>query len=166
MRLLMKLLRGNPRTIAGAVYGTIVVLAVLTAGAAAYRHDLWKLGAVTALSVLVLWAAHVYSDGLGQSVSVGRRLTVGEVVTIARDEAAIPLAGVPPIAAVALGAVGVLSDDTALWVAFGLGVLTLGAQGLRYARLERLSGAGTVITLTVNLALGLSIVALKVALVH
>ena len=51
-------------------------------------------------------------------------------------------------------------------MAFAIGVLTLAAQGARYAKLERMSRAGTIITLALNLALGLSIVALKVALTH
>jgi hypothetical protein len=165
-RRLGRFLLGNPRTIAGAVYGTIVVLSVLTAGATAHMNDLWRLTAVTAMSVIVLWVAHVYSHGLGESITVGRRLTAAEVASIARRESAIPLAAVPPVAAVALGATGVIGDNAALWLAFAIGVLTLAAQGMRYAKLERMSRAGTIITLALNLALGLSIVALKVALTH
>ena len=52
---LRRLALGTRERIAGAVYGTIVVLAVLTAGASAYAHDLWRLGAiVTAIGLLVI----------------------------------------------------------------------------------------------------------------
>jgi hypothetical protein len=118
------------------------------------------------VSVLVLWVAHVYSDGLGESVHAGRRLTAGELGHIARREFAIPLAALLPMCAVAIGALGVFRERTAIWLAVALGVAQLAAQGLRYARLERLSPLATIFSVGVNLALGLAIVALKVAVAH
>ena len=49
---------GARERIAGSVYGTIVVLAVLADGASAYEHDLWKLDALVLATVLILWIAH------------------------------------------------------------------------------------------------------------
>ena len=43
---LRRLALGTRERIAGAVYGTIVVLAALAAGATAYQYDLWRLGAI------------------------------------------------------------------------------------------------------------------------
>ena len=157
---------GTRDRIAGAVYGTIVALATLTAGAAAYEDDLWRLEVVVAASVLILWVAHVYAHGLGDSLSLERRLTLVELGAIARREVSIPLAAVLPLAAIALGALGVLEGRTAVWVAFALGVATLAVQGLRYARLERLGRAGTVVAVAVNVGLGLTIVAVKVLVGH
>jgi hypothetical protein len=48
----------------------------------------------------------------------------------------------------------------------GIGVLTLAALGLRYARLERLGRSATVVAVTINVTLGLVIVALEVVLAH
>ena len=159
-------LHGNRNTIAGTVYGTIVVLATLTAGAKAYGDRLWELVAIAGATVFVLWIAHVYAHGLGESVNEGRRLTVHEVRAIAGRELAILLAAVPLLAAVVLGALGILKSSTALWLAFGIGAVSLAAQGIRYARLERLSRSGTAIAIGLNLALGLAIVALKAAVTH
>jgi len=53
-----------------------------------------------------------------------------------------------------------------VWLALGLGVAALAAQGVRYARLERLSRTGTAVVIGLNLLLGLSIVILKVLVVH
>jgi hypothetical protein len=78
-------------------------------------------------------------------------------------EATIVLAAVAPCAAVVLGALDVLKDSTALWLAVWLGVGTLAVQGLRYARIEQLGGLATLAVIGPNLALGLMIVALKVA---
>lgn len=165
-RRLGTLMVGRGDAIAGTVYGTIVVLATITAGAAGFRHDLWRLCLIVAVTVLVLWIAHVYSHGLGESLHRGRRLNSTELAHIAKREYAIPLAAVLPIASLALGAAGLLDGNTAIWIAIGLGVATLTIEGLSYARLERLGPAATLLTVTLNLALGMLIVLLKVLIAH
>lgn len=163
---LRTLIIGTRQTIAGTVYGTIVVLSVVTAGAKAFEHHPWQLAAIAAVTVVVFWVAHVYAHGLGESLAVGHRLTTSELAAIAGRESSILLAAVVPVAMIVLGAVGAVGVDTALWLAVGVGVITLTVQGVRYARLERLSRAGTIITVAVNLALGLAIVLLKALLAH
>jgi hypothetical protein len=163
---LKMLIVGTRQTIAGTVYGTIVVLSVVTAGAKAFEHDPWRLAVITAVSVVVFWVAHVYSHGLGESLNVGRRLTTGELAQIARRESSILLAAVVPVAMIVLGALGVFGVSTALWLAVGVGVATLTVQGVRYARLERLSPLGTIVTVALNLALGLAIALVKALLAH
>jgi hypothetical protein len=83
-----------------------------------------------------------------------------------RRELPIPLAAVPPVAALLLGAAGVLRETTAIRLALGIGLATLVVQGLRYAGVEGFSRAGTVVAVAVNLSLGLVIVALEAALAH
>lgn len=157
---------GERRTIAGTVYGTIIVLSVLSVGARSFEHRLWQLDALVAVSAFVLWVAHVYSHGLGESLSRGRRLTLTELREIARREYAIILAATLPVAALTLGAIGLVDDHTAVRAALGLGIITLAAQGVRYARLEKLSRVGTIVTVSVNLGLGLTIVAMEVFVAH
>jgi hypothetical protein len=60
----------------------------------------------------------------------------------------------------------VIGGSAAVWLALGLGVAALTVQGVRYARLERLSGTGTAVVVGLNLVLGMSIVILKVLVVH
>jgi hypothetical protein len=163
---LKSLVLGTRERIAGAVYGTIVVLAALAAGATAYQYDLWRLGAIVSASVLILWIAHAYAHALGESLKLGRRLTRAELTTITGRELSIPLASVLPLAMLALGALRLVRDVTAIWLALAIGVLTLAVQGVRYARIERLSWVGTVVSVALNLSLGLAIVALKVILAH
>ena len=162
----MRFVYGSRTTIAGTVYGTIVVLAVLAAGGKAFEHDLWGLTAIVVLTVVVLWVAHVYAHGLGESLQLDRRLDAAELGAIARRELAIPLAAVAPTAVLVLGAVGLLRGRTAVWLAVGIGVATLALQGLRYAKVERLGPTGTLVAVAVNLALGLAIIALKLVVVH
>ena len=106
---------GRPGVINRAVYGTIVVLAALAAGATAYQYDLWRLGAIVSASVLILWIAYAYAHALGESLRLGRRLTRAELTTITGRELAIPLASVLPLAMLALGALRLVRDVTAIW---------------------------------------------------
>jgi hypothetical protein len=65
-----------------------------------------------------------------------------------------------------LGAVGVISESTSIWVAIAVGLTTLSAQGLRYAYATHLGPAGAAAILVMNLLLGVCVIALKVTLVH
>jgi hypothetical protein len=151
--------------IAGTVYGTIVVMAALTAGSEG-NPRLWQLAAIVATSVVVIWIAHVYAHGLAESIDLGRRLDTAELGAIARHELAIPLAAVAPVAALALGALGFVRDTRAVWLAMAIALATLMLQGARYAGVEQLSRTGTVVSIGVNTLLGLVIVALKAGLSH
>jgi hypothetical protein len=162
------LLFGARETIAGTVYGTIVVMGALAAGAEGSQGDIrpWELAAFVSVTVLVLWIAHVYSHALAETIRLDRRLDSAELASVARREFAMPLAAVLPVGALVLGALGVLRETTAVWLALGFGVATLVVDGFRYASADRLGRVGTAVTVSINLALGLSIVGLKALLGH
>src|SRR5262245_2216292 len=141
-------------------------MATITAGAKAFKAGSWQLVAVVAATVVVLWVAHVYSHGLGESLHRGRRLDAPEILAIARRELSIVLASVAPLLALLLGAFHVLSASNALWLALGVGVAALAVQGVRYAQLERLGPGGTAVSVGVNVLLGLAIVGLKALVTH
>jgi hypothetical protein len=162
---LHRIVLGTADTIAGTVYGTIVVMGAIAAGAEGAR-DPWQLAAIVAATVIVLWLAHVYAHGLGEAIGRGRRLDRQELASVGRRELAIPLAAVAPTAALALGGLGAVRDSSAVWLALVIGVVTLGVQGLRYSALEGLGRRGTASIVGVNLMLGLVIVALKALLAH
>jgi hypothetical protein len=163
---LRRLLFGSPESMAGTVYGTIVVLATLTAGSAGTQADAWQLAVVVAVTVIVLWIAHFYSHALAESLERGRRLDRAELVSVARRELAIPAASAAPIAFLVLGALDVLREATAIWLAVGVGVATLAVEGARFAALERVGRGMTVVVVALNILLGLSIVALKALVAH
>jgi hypothetical protein len=150
----------------GFIYGTIIVLSVLVAGARAYSHDTGHIASLVATTSVVFWLAHVYAHALGHSVSSGEHLSRAELVRIARREASLIEAAVPPIAALVLGALGLFSTDTAVWLAFSLGLGVLFVQGITFARVERLGWLGTLAVVAANLALGLVLVALKLFVSH
>jgi hypothetical protein len=147
------------------VYGTIVVMSAIALGAEGTR-DPWRLASVVAGTVVVLWFAHVYSHGLGEAIGRGRQLDRPEFVAVARREFAIPLSAVGPLLALLLGGIGLFRERTAVWLALGIGFATLVVTGFRYAALEQLDTRGTVKNVTLNVAIGLGIIALEVAVAH
>jgi hypothetical protein len=151
--------------VASTVYGTIVVMATLTAAYATEKHP-WKLAGLVASTVLVFWIAHLYAHGLSESITLSRRLTLDELTHIARREAGILFAAAAPMAALVAGATGLLGETTAVWLALAIGLVTLVVEGLRYARFEGYGRTGTLVAIVINLSLGLLVVALKVAVAH
>lgn len=151
--------------VANVVYGTVVVLAALTAAYGSENHP-WRLALVVFTSVVVLWVAHVYAHALSHSLETRKQLSGGELVNVGRRELGIVLSAVGPMIALLLGAAHVFAETVAIWVAFGVGLLTLAVEGVRYARLERAGPVGTIVAVALNVALGLFLVALKVAVAH
>ena len=158
-------LLGTRGGIASTVYGTVVVMATLTVGYASEKRP-WKLFVIVATTAVVLWIAHLYAHGLSESISRNRRLTWNELTEIARREIGILLAAGFPSAALLLGAIGVLKETSAVWLALAIGLATLAAEGVRYARIERLGVLATLAVIAGNLALGLFVVLLKIVVAH
>jgi len=158
------LVRGQ--RLGGFIYGTIVVLSVIVAGARAFPHGPGHVAALCIATCVTFWAAHVYSHALGHSVAHGERLSFAELRELAGRELPLVESALPPVVALLLGALGVLDDNTALWLASALGLGVLAVQGVIFARLERLSFLGMLGVVAGNLALGLVLVALKLFVTH
>jgi hypothetical protein len=150
----------------GFVYGTIVALSVIIGGARAYPHEPGHIAVLVAVTCLVFWLAHVYADAIGHSVARNERLSFEELKELARDEASILEAAVPPIIPLLLGALGLFSEHTAVWIAFALGFLVLAAQGLVFARIERYGSLATFAIVAANIGLGSILVLLKLFVSH
>jgi hypothetical protein len=158
--------RVSGERLGGFIYGTIVVLAVVVAGAKAYPREPGRIAAVVIITTVVFWLAHVYSHALAYSVGHQTHLSLAELRRIAHREASLLEAGVPSVVALLLGAVGVLSEETSVWAAIALGLVVLGVQGVTFARVERLSWIATLVVVAINLGLGLVLIALKIFVSH
>jgi hypothetical protein len=151
---------------ARAIYGTILVMAVITA----LSHDDSVRSAELIAGVLattfVFWIAHVYAEVLGQRVEgEGGRFAFANVAVAARGEWPLVEASLLPVLCLLLGVVGLVETNTAVAIAIGAGVVELFGYGIAAGRRLRLSLRGTIAVAVVNGALGLLIVLLKV-LVH
>jgi hypothetical protein len=150
----------------GFIYGTILVLAVIVAGAKAFEHEAGHIAGLVAVTVVVFWLAHVYADALAHAVAYDQHLSLADLRRIAHREASMVEAAVPPLVALMLGALGIISTKLAVWVAFGLGLVVLLAQGITFARVERMGRLGTLAVVAANLGLGVALVGLKLLVSH
>jgi len=147
------------------VYGTVLVMATITAAYATER-DPARLAEIVIATNVVLWVAHLHAHGIGESIELGRRMGSVDIRRIAVREFGIVGAAALPCFALMLGASGALSESASVWIALVIGLLTLGAEGVRYARMQRLGAAATAGAVAINLAFGIAVVALKVAIYH
>jgi hypothetical protein len=158
--------RQTGERLGGFIYGTILVLAVIVAGAKAFEHEAGHIAGLVAVTVVVFWLAHVYADALAHAVAYDQHLSFADLRRIAHREASMLEAAVPPLVPLLLGAFGILSTKLAVWVAFGLGLFVLCAQGITFARVERMGRLGTLAVVAANLGLGVALVGLKLLVSH
>jgi hypothetical protein len=152
--------------IASTVFGTVTAMATVTAYGGAFPDSPWTVEELVASTAVVLWIAHVYTHGLSESISEGRRLNAARVWTLAGRELGILFAAVPPCIALTLGGLGVFDETASIWLALGLGLATLAVEGVRYARIERLGRGGALVAVAVNVGIGLFVVLLKAEVLH
>jgi hypothetical protein len=152
--------------LAGFIYGTIVVLSVIVAGARAYPHGPAHVAALAAVTSFVFWLAHVYAHSVAHSLAHAEHLSFAELYEVGRREGAILAAAVPPIAFLALGHFGVVSPSTSFWLALVAGLIVLAVQGVAFARIEHLGLLATVVVVVVNVGMGLLLIGLKVLVTH
>jgi hypothetical protein len=158
--------RQTGERLGGFIYGTILVLAVIVAGAKAFEHEAGHIAGLVAVTVVVFWLAHVYADALAHAVAYDQHLSLADLRRIAHREASMLEAAVPPLLALLLGAVGIVSTTLAVWVAFGLGLVVLCAEGITFARVEHMGRLGTLAVVAANLGLGVALVGLKLLVSH
>jgi hypothetical protein len=153
----------RPPDSAGAIYGTIAAMAVITGAARSPSHG--RILALAVGTVFVFWLAHVYAHALAHHLRGARRLD-WPVVTAAMAEQR-PMLEAPAVLflLLALGGIGLLDTHLAVRLALWAGVAQLVAWGVAYARRQRWSWLTSVTAGVVNGAFGLVIVALEV-LIH
>ena len=150
---------------ARAIYGTILVMAVISG--LSHDEDIGsaKLIAAVCATTLVFWIAHVYAEILGRRLEGEEQFAWASIRVVMRGEWPIVEAALLPVLALLVGVVGIVDTDTAVNIAIGAGVVELFAWGIAAGRKLELSTGATVLAGVVNGALGLVIVLLKV-LVH
>jgi hypothetical protein len=155
--------RRSPNLV-GAIYGTIVATAVVAG--LGERHSVSPSRALWILlaSGLFFWAAHAYATLLAARIQERRRTKRADVRGALSQDWPLFQASVPLAVPLVLGSLGILGDRTALAVATAVGIVTLVALGIGFARREGYGLAGIVATASVNAAVGLFIIGVKVAI--
>jgi hypothetical protein len=149
--------------LAGAIYGTILATAVVAGldertGVTAPRALAFLLG-----TGAILWAAHVYADLLADRIQGHRRTKRDDVRRVMSREWPLFQSSLPLAVPLALGWLGVLGEETALGLATLVGIVALVSWGVGFARREGYGVVGIAGAATVNAAVGLLIIGLKVA---
>ena len=122
-------------------------------------------GLILATAVIVFWLAHVYARLLGGALSPDGRLTRAAVARAMREDWSVVEVAIPLVLILGLGAIGVIPERAALVAATILALVELAAMGA-YAAIRQGAGpGGTLLSAAIALALGLSLVLLKV-LIH
>ena len=152
--------------LAGYVYGTVVALSVIVAGARSFPHAPQHTAVLVAVTVATLWLAHVYAHALSASMANGGRISLAALRRIAHHEGSMIEAAVPLVLVLLLGSTELVSPHTAVWAAFGVGLGVLAAQGITLARVERLGPVATVAVVAANLGLGVLLIGLKLLVGH
>jgi len=152
--------------IASTVFGTITAMATVAAYGKAFPNSPWTVEELVLSTAVVLWLAHLYTHALSESISERHALRAAGVRRLAGREVGILLAVVPPSFALLLGALDVIDETASIWLALALGLAILALEGVRYARLERLGPARTLLAVAANVGLGLLVVLLKAEVLH
>jgi hypothetical protein len=150
---------------ARAIYGTILVMAVISALAHDESITSADLIEGVAATTIVFWIAHVYAEVLGNRLQGEHAASWANVRSAMHHEWPIVQAAVPLVLALVLGVVGILSTDAAVNVAIAVGIVELFLWGLAVGRRLGLSLSATIAAGIINGALGVAIAGLKV-LVH
>ncbi len=150
---------------ASAIYGTIVVTAVIVALSEDPGADAGELIEAAATTTLVFWLAHTYSEILGPRAAVhDASLRVGIRPALLREVSMVG-AAIPPVAALALAAMHFVSRTHAVTIALVVGVFELFVWGYLAGRRPGSSVLRSAAIGLFNCVLGVAIVLLK-ALIH
>ena len=155
----------DTHAVARTIYGTILVTALVAGISEGKDIDAWQILVSVAGTLLVFWAAHVYSEVISQRLAAGRSLSWAETGRSMGEELPMIQAGIPAGIALGLAALGFYSTETGVTLAIGFGVASLFAYGVVLGHREGANRTQTFVTACVNGTFGLVIVALK-AFVH
>jgi hypothetical protein len=146
-----------------AVYGSLLVT-TLIAVQWRYQPEVVHVGLALVISVGVFWLTHVWAGLVNRRIRgpIGR----AEALAIATDESPMLLAVIVPSALLGLAPLGLTSADTAIAISLAASIVQLFLWGLAVGRAAHSRWHLAVGVAAVDALLGLSIVALKVVVIH
>lgn len=120
--------------VSGAVYGQVLATSLVVALGHDKAHDSLEMLVILAVTMTVFWLAHVYSEVIADVLAHGRAVSRAGLRRLAANEWPLAEAAGTALFALALGALGVIDRDAAVWLAVALGVADLCAWGWRIGR--------------------------------
>lgn len=150
------------RPVAGAVYGTVSVVAVIVVAS----HQSATAGGIlllAAVSMVVIWAVHVYASTLAATGASGLDWPTAMARAL-HEEFGVLQGAAAPLAVLVAGAVGILDDELSVWLAVWCGVVLLSLIPLVWLRRRGSTWGSAVVASMVSGLFGLLLLALKVVL--
>ncbi len=149
---------------ANSIYGTVLSMAMVTAYSADDALDPELIAVGVVVTVVVFWLAHAQAELLALRYKVGHALAGAEIREQLRHGWPMVEASYPLAVALVLGGVGLLGEETSIYLALGLGVAELAGWGVAIGRREQLSAFRLIGVTALNVALGLLVVVLKLVI--
>ncbi|WP_406865383.1 hypothetical protein ABZO31_17540 [Streptomyces sp. HUAS MG47] len=150
----------------GAVYGSMLAASVVVGAGSLGRFPRVELIVLLLLTGAVFWVAHVHATLFGERLVERTAPTRRIVLRACRDEWPILKAAIPPAVAVAVSPLLGLDMAGSLWLALSVAIAGQVGWSVAAARRVGASWRQVGLTATVNLLLGLLIVAFKLLLKH
>jgi hypothetical protein len=153
--------RFAPEQLEWAIYGILVVTAVVVAESLDPEISPYAGAESVVVTTLIFWIAHTYARAMAKRLEERRRRTWREILQIAGVEWPLVEAGLVPALLLVLGGLGLYSRAWAFGLAMWVGVAQLFLWGVAYARREDASWPMTLLGGAFNSVLGLVIIGLK-----
>ena len=115
---------------ANSIYGTVLSMAMVTAYSADDALDPELIAVGVVVTVVVFWLAHAQAELLALRYKVGHALAGAEIREQLRHGWPMVEASYPLAVALVLGGVGLLGEETSIYLALGLGVAELAGWGV------------------------------------
>ncbi|MER5389185.1 hypothetical protein [Saccharopolyspora sp. NPDC002686] len=149
----------------GGVYGSLLAASVVVGASTLGAFPRLELALLLLTTGIVFWLAHVHAQLFGARMAQ-RSLSRRTVLHVCREEWPIVEAAVPPTVAVLISPLLGLDVQGAAWLALAAALISQMGWATAAARRAGAIWRQVVLTNAVNLAIGLLIVALKLALKH
>ncbi|MFJ8893301.1 hypothetical protein ACIRCZ_01825 [Leifsonia sp. NPDC102414] len=148
------------------VYGTVLVNGMIVA-AGAHGASSMSVFVSVITTVVVFWAAHVYSGTIaGHGVDMGKRAPLSVSLNRSlRRSVGFLTSAIPPSVVLLLGALRIVDDTVALWVALWLGVAILAVLGFTVFALRGDSWPIRILGAVCTALFGVAMIILK-AIIH
>jgi len=146
-----------------AIEGTIVATAVVATIDASDSGSPVRAFWILLATGTFFWIAHVYADLLAARIKGHHRMSREAVAHVLHREWPLLQASMLLAVPLAFGALGILDPEAALDLAMAVGVTALFAWGVVFSRREGHGFAGIIAAASLNAAVGLIIIGLKVA---
>jgi len=148
-----------------AIYGLILATSVIAVSQEYESSNAGRVSVTVLVTGVVFWLAHVYARVLGQAITQHRMLDRSERREVLRHDWPLVEVTIPLVVILALGALDVVPDKTAIRAASVAALVELAAAGAYAARRSGAGLRGTVVSALIAVTLGSAVVLLK-AFVH